>query len=340
MFQIKQELLAEMDITVLFKACVKTVRTRNKAFGVAGGDDKNKILAPRIQRSGFILKAKEVINNITRLRDFLLDSRKAYLNFAGLLSDIPQMSDSERDKIDSGAQRIMNTCSHLIQDFKKETVKLEGSPQLVEHRQIVLEMIESYLKSVCKIYSEQKAIRVKRTVDMQKMSRLEIDGSPSKQAAARKHTAAEFGTPKHQVNSTEEEEEASPRKVQRVEVNEDTHFGTEVEEQLSAEELQMFEQENEQLFNELNSLSEDVRQIESKVVHIAELQEIFTEKVLQQDKDIDRISTTVVGATENVKDGNEQIRQAIQRNAGLRVFILFFLLVMSFSLLFLDWYND
>ena len=44
--------------------------------------------------------------------------------------------------------------------------------------------------------------------------------------------------------------------------------------------------------------------------------------------------------TENVKDANDQIREAIQRNAGLRVYILFFLLVMSFSLLFLHWYND
>lgn len=63
-------------------------------------------------------------------------------------------------------------------------------------------------------------------------------------------------------------------------------------------------------------------------------------KVLQQEQDIDRVANTVVGATENVKDANEQIKQAIQRNAGLRVYILFFLLVMSFTLLFLDWYND
>lgn len=59
-----------------------------------------------------------------------------------------------------------------------------------------------------------------------------------------------------------------------------------------------------------------------------------------QKSDIERIVTTVVGATENIKDANEQIKQAIQRNAGLRVWVLFFLIVMSFTLLFLDWYND
>lgn len=59
-----------------------------------------------------------------------------------------------------------------------------------------------------------------------------------------------------------------------------------------------------------------------------------------QKADIERIANTVVGATENVNDANQQIKEAIQRNAGLRVYVLFFLLVMSFSLLFLDWYND
>lgn len=63
-------------------------------------------------------------------------------------------------------------------------------------------------------------------------------------------------------------------------------------------------------------------------------------QILQQEQDIDKIANTVVGTTETMKDANEQIKQAIQRNAGLRVYILFFLLVMSFTLIFLDWYNE
>ena len=62
--------------------------------------------------------------------------------------------------------------------------------------------------------------------------------------------------------------------------------------------------------------------------------------MLQQETEIERIAAAVIGSTENVKDANDQIRGAIQRNAGFRVWVLFFLLVLSFSLLFLDWYND
>ncbi|KAH8243986.1 hypothetical protein KR032_011912 [Drosophila birchii] len=112
------------------------------------------------------------------------------------------------------------------------------------------------------------------------------------------------------------------------------------EDPLSAEDMQLFEAENVHIYNFLQGVSEEVEQIEKNVVDIAQLQDIFTEKVAMQQHNIERIVSAVVGTTENVKDANEQIRQATQRNAGLRVWSLFFLLVMSFSLLFLDWYYD
>ncbi|KAB1282932.1 Syntaxin-18 [Camelus dromedarius] len=101
-----------------------------------------------------------------------------------------------------------------------------------------------------------------------------------------------------------------------------------------------FEQENQRLIGEMNSLFDEVRQIEGKVVEISRLQEIFTEKVLQQEAEIDNIHQLVVGATENIKEGNEDIREAIKNNAGFRVWVLFFLVMCSFSLLFLDWYDS
>ncbi|PNF34624.1 Syntaxin-18 [Cryptotermes secundus] len=328
-----------MDITTLFKACVKTIRTRNRAFGV-GDADRSRIFGTRTQKSEFTIRAKEVLGQITRLRDFLLEHRKAYLNFASHLSDTPQMTDVERDKIDLGAQRIMNTCSYLIQEFKKVSQKLDGSAQLLEHRQAVLDLVESYLKSVCKIYSEQRAIRVKRALEIQKMSKLETESKKYGENFVICNSNSEIFLKDHKENRTQSSHNSSPRKVLETNIITDKPSLFSEDDQLSTEEMQMFESENAQLYNELNSLTEEVKQIESKVVCIAELQEIFTEKVLQQDKDIDRIASTVIGTTENVKDANEQIRQAIQRNAGLRVWILFFLAVMSFTLLFLDWYND
>ncbi|KAI4458445.1 syntaxin-18 [Holotrichia oblita] len=63
-----------------------------------------------------------------------------------------------------------------------------------------------------------------------------------------------------------------------------TSLEREYQDQLSPEEIQMFESENNIFIMKLNSLSDEVKHMESKVVHIAELQELFTQKVLQQER--------------------------------------------------------
>lgn len=97
-----------------------------------------------------------------------------------------------------------------------------------------------------------------------------------------------------------------------------------------------FQQENVQLLERLHDVSDEVRQIQHKVVHIAELQSIFTEKVLEQVRsalrcvlcacvvctasdghildpssqagNIDLVFDNTVQSTENVRAGNEEIR--------------------------------
>lgn len=326
---------AGMDVSALFKASVKAVNLRNKELGTLATESQPRRVR---SKSTFCVKAHAVVVQISKLREFLLENRRAYLNFSNYLSATPHMTDAERDEIDLGAQRIMSTCSQLVKDLKREVAaSTEITQQNIEHREIMLLLIEDYLKNVCKIYSEQKAMRVKRAMEMRRIARLQANLRSADQPSVAKRSAlnaTEKSVDDHETRN--DSNESSPMKIQ--ELNGDVNTLT-YEEELSAEDIQMFESENEQLYNELNTMTEEVKQIESKVVHIAELQEIFTEKVLDQDKDLDRLMTTVVGSTENVKEANEQIRQAIQRNAGLRVWILFFLLVISFSLLFLDWYN-
>ncbi|XP_074485366.1 syntaxin-18 isoform X1 [Sebastes fasciatus] len=321
-----------VDITLLFKASVKTVKTRNKAIGIGFDSTKDEIFKRSRAKSGFSPKAKEVITNITKLKDFLLQHRKDYVSAGSLISsDLTRMTDNERDQIDQDAQIFMRTCSEAIKQLRNEAEKQVTSAQIKEHRGAVLDLIEVYLRGVCKVYSEQRAIRVKRMVDKKRLSRL----APDHHSRAAKTV---------QVEPTEEKtvkEESSEKTVSEV-VENPVNLWEEgrVEDELSPEEIQMFEQENQRLVSEMNSLVDEVRQIEGKVVEISRLQEIFAEKVLQQETEIGSIHQLVVGATENVKEGNEDIREAIKNNAGFRVWILFFLVMCSFSLLFLDWYDS
>ncbi|EDO26319.1 predicted protein, partial [Nematostella vectensis] len=95
-----------------------------------------------------------------------------------LSSEVSKMTDTERDQIDNDAQMYMRTCHNSIKLLKNEgTLHLcllflhliVVCEQLNTHRDNVIEMLEEYLKVVCKLYSEQRAIRVKRAVDKKRM---------------------------------------------------------------------------------------------------------------------------------------------------------------------------
>uniref|UniRef100_G3P074 Syntaxin-18 n=3 Tax=Gasterosteus aculeatus aculeatus TaxID=481459 RepID=G3P074_GASAC len=288
-----------VDITLLFKASVKTVKTRNKAIGISVDSTKDEIFKRIRPKSGFSPKAKEVISNITKLKDFLLQHRKDYVSAGSLISsDSTRMTENERDQIDQDAQIFMRTCSEAIRQLRNEAEKQVTSAQVKEHRGAVLDLIEMYLRGVCKLYSEQRAIRVKRMVDKKRLSRL----APEHRSKVEKPPAVE---PKEEKTVREESPEKSMSEVldNPVSLWEESR----VEDELSPEEIQMFEQENQRLVSEMNSLVDEVRQIEGKVVEISRLQEIFAEKVLQQETEIDGIHQLVVGATENVKERQMRI---------------------------------
>lgn len=305
-------------------ACVKANRATNKQIQYV----KSSILKTS-KKDPNLSTAKEIVKHVSTLQKFLQEHKFAYLNVINYLSTNKTMTEADREYLDNTAQKVLNECSMLLKEFRQDITKGKNPKQLIEHYIGVAELVESYLRTISKMYTEVKATRVKKVIDVHKLSRLE------------------------NISANGNIKQIPPKisdKTENTQVTENNHMDSKITEtgtssindsdQLSSEEIQMFESENALLYNELNSLSDEVQQMERKVVHISELQELFTEKVLVQEKDIDRIATTVTGTTENIKVANEQIRQAIQRNAGLRVWVLFFLLVMSFSLLFLDWYND
>ncbi|XP_063434685.1 syntaxin-18-like isoform X1 [Mytilus trossulus] len=318
------------DVTNLFKATVKTIKSRNKISKENGKKEMTNIFPATKQRSDFENTAKGLVSTITQLKDFLLKHRKDYVNAGSFLSsDVSSLTDTERDQIDTEAQTVIKKCQQTIVMFKKDAHHQIVHPQVKEHRDHVIRIIEDYLKVVCKVYSEQRAVRVKRVVDKKRISKL----APERKAKQRKiNTKADL----EEGDKSNSSIDAVPARPSNIDID---HTPPVKDESFSPEEAQMFEQENAELFNELNSLVSEVSQIEGKVLEIAKLQEIFAEKVLEQETDIESIEQTTVGTTENITKGNEEIREAIKNSAGFRVWILFFLITCTLSLLFLDWYN-
>uniref|UniRef100_A0A336KUB9 Syntaxin-18 n=1 Tax=Culicoides sonorensis TaxID=179676 RepID=A0A336KUB9_CULSO len=361
-----------MDITALFKACVKTAKLQDKAFPVLS--DKNRILkssnSANNNKNDFLKESHKIKNQVTQLMNVLMENRAAYLEYACHLKDSAKMTDKERDTLDIETDKILNICVQLVNDFRVECAKRKPSKQFSEHLEGVIELLMDYLKAVDQFHKQQKEYRVNRQLETYKFLKLGAGKKLKVRLSGGDRSVRNLNGPLNDTDDEAHEEfgllesslskkeshrnevplKSSPKPKSRLsnqssnlpmddeEINHSQSFID--EEEIHPEDLQLLEQENKQLFIEFQGLSEEVEQIEKKVVGIAKLQDIFTEKVTLQKSVIDGIEKTVVGATENVKDANEQIKQAIQRNAGLRVYVLFFLLVMSFTLLFLDWYND
>ena len=98
--------------------------------------------------------------------------------------------------------------------------------------------------------------------------------------------------------------------------------------------------ENAALLDALSSNLDALRVAESKASQVGALLQLFHSRVLQQSEQIERIEDNAVSATALVERGVEQLRKAASRGASFRIMVLFMILTLSFSLLFLDFLYD
>ena len=280
-----------MEITKVFKACVKAARAKNKDLS-----SPSDILKPFRKKddSSFNNKLLDVVRNITKLRDFLLKHRKDYLgnNYIVMSST---MTNEERDQIDNDAQVFMKSCYAAIGGMRKEASTFKDSSQFQEHVSVVLELVDVYLKDICKLYSQQRAFRVKQAVDKKRLLRLCPEGkreATNNDASASQGARINATTYKKEVKTSEirERETRSPlSEIDSLEEDSDEPLGTSessptsekprnesvasnqqssdihLEDSkkpeaavLSKEEMQLFEEENETLYAEMNNLVDEV----------------------------------------------------------------------------------
>lgn len=337
-----------MDITQLFKASVMTVRLQRKAeLAAAKGKAQEKQQRAASKGSAgyknFAKQAKDVCNDITTLRNVLIENRIAYMRIGQHLKSATHMTDAQRDCIDRESEKFVTLCTqHLAnmrRDFKTEKRKLQDR----QHIEAVLQLLVSYLHSVEQIYLDQKKYRVQHELETYRLLKLAADKKkiPVRPAGADSGKLARLQLSNGSSNSNEEKDthlqdddedndwnndswtewedeheeqqqvesssskgnkevtQQKPRMRKRsrpqpagqssadssakVALDEDNQKTAQQqqndEDALSAEDMQLFEAENVHIYNLLQGVSEEVEQIGKNVVDIAQLQDIFTEKV-------------------------------------------------------------
>ncbi|XP_019052057.1 PREDICTED: syntaxin-81-like isoform X4 [Nelumbo nucifera] len=238
--------------------------------------------------------------------------------------DPHRATEQERDSIEHEVSVFIKTCKEQI-DILKNRIHDEDTSgkskawlsmrsdnshvDIVAHKHGVVLILSEKLHSVTSQFDQLRAIRfqdaVNKAIPRRKMHQVTNSNSPI--------------------------------------ISKSNHSEVKEPDELPSEHLrvqqQFLDDETRALQVELTNLLDTVQETETKMVEMSALNHLMATHVLQQAQQIELLYEQAVEATNNVEMGNKELSQAMQRNSSSRTFLLLFLFVLTFSILFLDWYN-
>ncbi|XP_010247310.1 PREDICTED: syntaxin-81-like isoform X2 [Nelumbo nucifera] len=269
------------------------------------------------QRSTFTKAALRTLESIKTLEQFIMKHWKDYV-------DPHRATEQERDSIEHEVSVFIKTCKEQI-DILKNRIHDEDTSgkskawlsmrsdnshvDIVAHKHGVVLILSEKLHSVTSQFDQLRAIRfqdaVNKAIPRRKMHQVTNSNSPI--------------------------------------ISKSNHSEVKEPDELPSEHLrvqqQFLDDETRALQVELTNLLDTVQETETKMVEMSALNHLMATHVLQQAQQIELLYEQAVEATNNVEMGNKELSQAMQRNSSSRTFLLLFLFVLTFSILFLDWYN-
>ncbi|XP_022746212.1 syntaxin-81 [Durio zibethinus] len=266
------------------------------------------------QMTPFTKSALKTLESIGALDQFMSKHRKDYV-------DVHRTTEQERDSIEHEVTAFIKVCkdqidvlNNSINDEEASSkgwlgIKDTSNADTIAHKHGVVLILSEKLHSVTAQFDQLRAIRfqdaINRAIPRRKLKRV--------------------------VNSNTLDT-SKPINLELGETNELQHEPLRVQQEL-------LDDETRALQVELTSLLDAVQETETKMVEMSALNHLMSTHVLQQAQQIEHLYDQAVEATKNVELGNKELSQAIQRNSSSRTFLLLFLFVLTFSIMFLDWYN-
>ncbi|XP_055333081.1 syntaxin-18-like isoform X2 [Paramacrobiotus metropolitanus] len=287
-----------MDISATFRGLCKARKSLEQHLqngSDMGSGNIHRKKAPdtagvKRETSPFQKHAIEILNLLAQARDYILAHRKEYLDFE-------VGSESKRVDLETEALRQLECCSDHLVSLQKDVE--HNRVQVKQHRSAVVTILKNYMTTVSKLLTDQQELRVNRALEHAKLSKLESMGTkrvpknrPDRDGKRLRNDGNDSNGHAHHVMLEEDQLHSAPTK-----------------EIFSADELQMFENENASLYQELSGMQDEIKRIENQMNEISKLQNIFTENVLVQEQQIDDVAATAVSTTENIKAGNIDIRE-------------------------------
>ncbi|KAJ3331808.1 hypothetical protein HDU76_002156 [Blyttiomyces sp. JEL0837] len=111
-----------------------------------------------------------------------------------------------------------------------------------------------------------------------------------------------------------------------------------VAEFMSSKQMALLENENEALMARFESGFESVRTATQSIQEISEMQNQMAFHLQAQEKAIEQLHSDAITATDNIEMANVHLKKAQKLFADSRLWVIVFFLVISFIVLFLDWF--
>eukprot|EP00741_Cyanophora_paradoxa_P003260 tig00000691_g3168.t1 len=258
--------------------------------------------------------------------------------------------EQELDALENDTRALLGQCMQLIEKLKgnvevlgneleegmaeaagakprKASKPVPMNPTALAHRYGVVMYIHERLQALTRSFERARAARLEAIASSSRRRH----ATRGEESAAVWKALGAGGAEKGGAAAAAAEVAAAEEEARRA---------REFEASLSAEQRRELQEENVRLFHDFTSLNDQVREAERKVTDIARLQRLFGAEVARQAGDIERLYEEAVATCEDLGRGNRELKKASERGAlDLRAIVVFFILVMSFALLFLDWYN-
>lgn len=160
------------DITKIFRAFIKAKQVSND-FNLGLNNRTNK--TEKIS-TGFLARAKLILNDIIKLKSILLESRTNYLSPFYLSSSTNKiMNEEQRLNYECQIEKQIKQCRADLEQLKSSIGQICFQGQRRTHFELVCAYLERDLVECTKIYSEQKCLRYKRETERKKIGRLDTD---------------------------------------------------------------------------------------------------------------------------------------------------------------------
>ncbi|CAG8666502.1 6386_t:CDS:2, partial [Funneliformis caledonium] len=274
------------------------------------------------ERDEIDLQAKMIIQQCLDRIKKLEESEKSGLNLFNscqllyLINKIKNLAERQNSVMNNTWNKILSTA-----------FSAEGHDMLPAIRSSITWYLNKRLTEVSMIQKNQQETRIMKEIEKR-------ESTLYKSASIRPSTPLPFPT---MIN----EEKEIPGKH-----DDELNGGTmvtddddDIERHLTTEQKMMLEMENETMMKELATSLEQVNQAEKALLEISNLQSVLSNHLAVQTQQTDRLYAEAIATTDRVQEGNLMLQQARQRASDTRKWVLTFLIIASFILLFLDWYD-